>query len=169
MTNISQQFQVVGTSTPFSVESHLQEGVSFVHSSVLGNTISGHAVIDGNMVPFVAAREGNRLFLWLQGTTLTLEAITPQSKRASGKGRNTSASGELKAPMPGTVLVVHVKPGDIVESGQAIVVMESMKMELTITAPWTGCVKQVSCEPQTMVEMGATLAQLTPLEISNEA
>jgi acetyl-CoA/propionyl-CoA carboxylase biotin carboxyl carrier protein len=45
--------------------------------------------------------------------------------------------------MPGTVLAVHVSPGDTVGRGQPVVVVEAMKMEHVITAPAAGTVRQV--------------------------
>ena len=53
------------------------------------------------------------------------------------------ADGELRAPMPGSVLLVPKQVGDVVEAGEAIVVLESMKMELALTAPMDGTVTQL--------------------------
>lgn len=49
----------------------------------------------------------------------------------------------LTAPMPGSVLAVHVKPGDSVEKGQLLLILEAMKMEHQITAPRDGSINQV--------------------------
>lgn len=54
------------------------------------------------------------------------------------------ADGELRAPMPGSVLLVPVAEGDSVEAGQTVVVLESMKMELALTAPVDGVVTSLS-------------------------
>ncbi|KAB2945072.1 MAG: acetyl-CoA carboxylase biotin carboxyl carrier protein subunit, partial [Phycisphaerae bacterium] len=45
---------------------------------------------------------------------------------------------EVKAPMPGTILKILVKPGDVVTAHQPLVVMESMKMEMTLSASGAG-------------------------------
>ncbi len=50
----------------------------------------------------------------------------------------------LQAPMPGTVLLVHVRDGDTVARGDVLIVLESMKMELAITAPHAGTVDSLS-------------------------
>ena len=50
------------------------------------------------------------------------------------------ADGELRAPMPGSVLLTPVAVGDAVQAGQPVVVLESMKMELALTAPVDGTV-----------------------------
>ena len=54
------------------------------------------------------------------------------------------SDGELRAPMPGSVLLVPAAVGDAVEAGQTIVVLESMKMELALTAPVDGTVTELS-------------------------
>ena len=54
------------------------------------------------------------------------------------------ADGELRAPMPGSVLLVPKAVGDEVQAGQAVVVLESMKMELSLVAPIDGTVTELS-------------------------
>ena len=54
------------------------------------------------------------------------------------------ADGELRAPMPGAVLLVPKAVGDEVQAGEAIVVLESMKMELSLVAPVDGTVTELS-------------------------
>lgn len=52
-------------------------------------------------------------------------------------------STEILAPMPGTIIEVSVKPGDAVEEGQEMLVLEAMKMENPIVATADGTVKEV--------------------------
>src|SRR5262249_41441438 len=54
------------------------------------------------------------------------------------------AHGGLKAPMPGKVLSVVVKEGETVERGQLLLVLEAMKMEHRIDAPWAGTIKSLN-------------------------
>ncbi len=56
------------------------------------------------------------------------------------------ADGELRAPMPGSVLLVPVSDGDTVKAGQTVIVLESMKMELSLTAPVDGTVTELSVD-----------------------
>ncbi len=72
-----------------------------------------------------------------------LEARTARADR-SGAG---ALAGSLEAPMPGTVLLVHVKNGDEVSEGDVLLVLESMKMELSITAPHAGVVEGLELSP----------------------
>ncbi len=68
------------------------------------------------------------------------------------------------APMPGTVVAVHVRAGDMVEAGQPMLVMEGMKMELTLAAPVAGEVERVHCKPGQAVEAEAVLVDIRPSE-----
>ncbi|MEU7829200.1 biotin carboxylase N-terminal domain-containing protein [Nonomuraea sp. NPDC049129] len=68
------------------------------------------------------------------------------------------APGSLLAPMPGSVLRVEVEPGDRVTKGQAVLVLEAMKMEHQIAAPAEGVVSGVHVEKGQQVEAGAVLA-----------
>jgi propionyl-CoA carboxylase alpha chain len=68
------------------------------------------------------------------------------------------AAGSLVAPMPGSVVRVLVEAGAAVAKGQALVVLEAMKMEHTIAAPADGTVSQVGVAPGQQVDAGAVLA-----------
>jgi pyruvate carboxylase subunit B len=62
--------------------------------------------------------------------------------------------------MPGLVVRVNVKPGDQVEAGQPLVVMEAMKMENELRSTSAGIVKTIRIEPGAAVEKGAVLVEL---------
>jgi acetyl/propionyl-CoA carboxylase alpha subunit len=68
--------------------------------------------------------------------------------------------GTLKAPMPGTVLRVHVAAGDEVEAQQQLVVLEAMKMEMPLVAPYPATVKAVHVAEGDTVTDGALLIEL---------
>ncbi|MFC5951880.1 biotin carboxylase N-terminal domain-containing protein [Pseudonocardia lutea] len=67
-------------------------------------------------------------------------------------------AGSLLAPMPGGVVRVLAAPGDAVTAGQALVVLEAMKMEHTVVAPVDGVVGEVRAGPGDQVETGQVLA-----------
>lgn len=64
------------------------------------------------------------------------------------------------SPMPGRVAAVHVKPGDKVEPGQALLVLEGMKMEYTVKAIVTGTIENILYKEGDMVEAEATLVDI---------
>ena len=75
-------------------------------------------------------------------------------------GDPQAEGGRLTAPMPGKVLSFAVKPGDKVRRGQALAVMEAMKMEHTISAPADGTVGELLFAPGDQVTEGAELLKL---------
>jgi biotin carboxyl carrier protein len=66
-------------------------------------------------------------------------------------------AGSTIAAMPGTIVAVNVSEGDQVETGDVLLVMEAMKMELSITASFGGKVASVPVSPGETVEAGAVL------------
>ncbi|MCB0909105.1 MAG: biotin/lipoyl-binding protein, partial [Nocardioidaceae bacterium] len=71
------------------------------------------------------------------------------------------ASGSLLAPMPGTVVAVNAAVGDHVEPGQAVLVLEAMKMQHTVTAPHAGTVTEIDVSTGRQVAAGDVLAVVT--------
>lgn len=70
------------------------------------------------------------------------------------------AGDAVTAPMPGNILKVNVTPGQAVEEGDVLVVLEAMKMENEILAPKACTVKQVLVSKGSTVDTGATLVVL---------
>jgi 3-methylcrotonyl-CoA carboxylase alpha subunit len=76
-------------------------------------------------------------------------------------GEAAAEGGRLTAPMPGKVVSFAVKAGDTVTKGQALAVMEAMKMEHTIAAPADGTVAELLYAPGDQVNEGAELLKLS--------
>jgi 3-methylcrotonyl-CoA carboxylase alpha subunit len=83
---------------------------------------------------------------------LELISITDGADAASA-----AAHGVVRAPMMGQVIAVHVQPGQTVQAGDKLAIIESMKMEMTLSAPVSGVVKSVACPAQSKVERNQTL------------
>jgi 3-methylcrotonyl-CoA carboxylase alpha subunit len=75
-------------------------------------------------------------------------------------GEAPAEVGRLTAPMPGKVVSFAVKAGDMVKRGQALAVMDAMKMEHTIAAPIDGVVEELLYAPGDQVVEGAELLKL---------
>jgi acetyl-CoA carboxylase biotin carboxylase subunit len=71
-----------------------------------------------------------------------------------------SAAGGYQSPMPGEVIMVLVKKGDLVKSGQSLLILSSMKMENTISANADGEVEEVFVESGQRIEGGFTLLNI---------
>jgi len=85
--------------------------------------------------------------------------VPPRSPAIS---TSAQASGDLKAPMMGLILKVNVAPGDRVEKGAVVAILESMKMEMRIVAECAGTVASVTCQAGQTVERSAVVASITP-------
>ena len=68
--------------------------------------------------------------------------------------------GVVRAPMPGRIVNVSVAVGDRVTKGQSILVLESMKMENTVSSPINGTVSAVHVEAGDSIQHGQTLAEI---------
>ena len=81
-------------------------------------------------------------------------------RHAANQGQ---ASGDrVLAPMPGRVVLVKAKPGDKVQAGQEVMVLEAMKMELALKAPRDGVVAELRAEAGEFVEADTPLLLLEP-------
>jgi len=78
-------------------------------------------------------------------------------QQAAGGGTAIEGKAEIKAQMPGKVVMMKVKEGDDVEQGQGVVVVEAMKMENEIGAPKTGKVTAVKVAEGDSVETGTLM------------
>jgi len=67
---------------------------------------------------------------------------------------------EIKAHITGVVFQVTAKPGDKVAAGDAVIVLESMKMEIPVEAPRAGSVKEITVQEGQTVQEGDTVALL---------
>lgn len=115
--------------------------------------------IHGRIVPVCVLRDGHRMNVWVRGRTYVLERVERVARRASGGAATTAQQTALSAPMPGTILKIHVSAGDSFAAHQPLIVMESMKMEMTLSAPHDGRIREVLCQPGQLVEMGALLVR----------
>jgi biotin carboxyl carrier protein len=66
----------------------------------------------------------------------------------------------VQAPMPGLIVRLEVRPGDVVKKGEGLVVIEAMKMENEIKSPLAGTVAEIMIAARTTVEKGAPLLRL---------
>ena len=82
-------------------------------------------------------------------------------ERAARQPRRAAAGHQsLSAPMPATVLKVHVAAGSVVHQGDTLVILEAMKMELPIRSTGEAVVKAVHCREGELVQSGAVLVEL---------
>jgi len=115
------------------------------------------ALVDGRPVRASVARDGDSISVGLGGVVYRFTAGDRADPGGSGRRPGT---GRATAPMPGRVLNILVGEGDPVEVGQPLVLLEAMKMELTVTADVDGTVAAVHVAPGDMVEGAQLLLEL---------
>jgi 3-methylcrotonyl-CoA carboxylase alpha subunit len=100
--------------------------------------------------------QGERVAVFGAAGSAELQEIDPIAHAG-----DAAAEGRLTAPMPGKVIAFHVQAGDTVSAGQALAVMEAMKMEHTITAPRDGTVAELLYAVGDQVAEGGELLRLS--------
>jgi 3-methylcrotonyl-CoA carboxylase alpha subunit len=100
------------------------------------------------------ANDGDRKWVSLDGCTHLLEKPSP--KRSTKPGELIT-SRQIRSPMPAQVQDVRVAHDETVEKGQILLMLEAMKMEIRIQAPYTGRIKHI------LVEKGQTVQRDQPL------
>ena len=107
-------------------------------------------------------REENRLTLSLDGQRVEVTVEDAQRLLLERFGLSDGASAaqrEVRSPMPGLVLAVHVQPGEVVEAGARLIVLEAMKMENELRAAHAGTIAKVHATPGQAVTKGALLLE----------
>ncbi|MCZ2439159.1 MAG: ATP-grasp domain-containing protein [Burkholderiales bacterium] len=123
-----------------------------------GDAGSFLAVTDSRRETVRLHRDGDMLYLHDRRGSHSLKVVPYLSYIST----SAQASGELKAPMMGLILKVNVAPGDRVDKGAVVAILESMKMEMRIVAECAGTVASVHCQAGQTVERSAVLAVVTP-------
>lgn len=116
----------------------------------------------GRVLPYHAACDGDTIEIWLAGRRYVVQRVERTARRAASEAAS-AAAGDITAAMPGTILKILVKPGDAFTPQQPLIIMESMKMEITLSSPHAGRVKAIDCTVGEMVEMGERLVAIEPL------
>ena len=105
-------------------------------------------LIDGQRVVAYVSSDRAKRWVTVNGQTFVLT----KSSGAKRRGMGHDHASELAAPMPGQVRSVNVNEGDKVTKGQTLLVLEAMKMEIRIQAPFDGVVSSISVKTGQTVE-----------------
>jgi pyruvate carboxylase subunit B len=109
---------------------------------------------------------GSSIEFSINGQFLSAKVSDEQAillRKLGYKSTNDQAQGQLKAPMPGKIIAIHATTGDEVTHGQALVVLEAMKMENELKAPVSGRVSNVSVTEGSSVEKNQLLIEIEPI------
>ena len=111
--------------------------------------------VDGRRCMATVLAHGARLAVYTEAGSAQVTRVDP------GAARDTAADeGRLTAPMPGKVVGFLIRAGERVQRGQALAVMEAMKMEHTLTAPHDGVVEELLYAVGDQVAEGGALLRM---------
>jgi 3-methylcrotonyl-CoA carboxylase alpha subunit len=131
-----------------------RDGSTFVHKDMtlhMGDEL--WLEIDGRKHKVTATKMGDVWWIHILGHTLQFEMVEPGATGADND------SG-LTAPMPGKILDVLVSEGQSVSSGDALMIMEAMKMEHKIVSGQDGVIESIYFDTGDQVEQGAVLLSI---------
>jgi biotin carboxyl carrier protein len=103
-------------------------------------------------------RVGNDWHLWVGGARFASEVRDPRSLRSRTRAADDHGPRKLTAPMPGKVVRVLVREGDVVEAGAGVLVVEAMKMQNEIKSPKKGTIQKMLAAEGIAVNAGDVLA-----------
>ena len=98
---------------------------------------------------------GSDAWVFLDGRVYVVAGSTSVARRA---GADDDAA--LMAPMPATIVTIHVAPGQKVVRDQLLITLEAMKMELSIKAPRDGRITAIACRQGELVQPGVALMEI---------
>jgi len=112
--------------------------------------------VDGERVIVHTASNGDKRYIAHEGTHYELEVSTARSRRRKSFADNS----DLTAQMPGQVTNISVEEGQTVANGDVLLIMEAMKMEIRITAPYDGVVRAIHIDEGQIVDRGQKLVDI---------
>lgn len=131
--------------------------------TIVVRAISPHHLcldIKGRTKNLFVARSNEGTWIWIDGhARLVKDAATEQRRKAKVRGET---SREVTPPTPAGVVRVMAQVGDRVAKGKGLVVVSAMKMEMTLTAPYSGTVRSVNVAVGEQVSPGQILVEIEP-------
>jgi len=89
-----------------------------------------------------------------------VEIERPVAQKTETSAPSAGSTKKVTAPMPGNILKVNVRAGDVVKKGQSLLILEAMKMENDIVSPFDGKVSAVKAEKGKAVAVGDLLVSI---------
>ena len=120
--------------------------------------------INGRRLAFQVERQGLGYRLHHRGSVVDVLVLTPraaQLHRLMPCQENEDRSRFLQAPMPGLLVKVSVEEGQRVKAGQELAIIEAMKMENLLRAPFDATVARVICEPGTSLQVDQVILEFS--------
>jgi biotin carboxyl carrier protein len=134
-----------------------------VQAALVGLKERGKYLLDGvaRKTEIYIESQGNSLYALSANMRNAIARVERSYSLRRGKAK-TANNGILSAPISGIVISVRVAVGDTVESGQVLVVLESMKMQMEMRSTCYGEVDLVNVQPKTQIAKGELLIKIIP-------
>ena len=151
--------------TDYTVEVHGNTFIVNGHPFVIGFEGSGHVSVDGiaydvTLEGETATVSGESYPVQVSGLAVTPVAPSPVVSGLAGPPVAEAGTGAVLAIMPGKIIRVMVEPGQKVEEGDPVCVLEAMKMENELHAHQSGTVRAVHVKPGDDVEKDQVLVEI---------
>lgn len=117
------------------------------------------AVVDGRPETLQAVAHGDAVYVQLRGRAWRLQRVDPARGSGTGAVGAAGAAGACLASMPGVVVSLHARLGQRVAQGEALLVIESMKLQMTIAALADGVLTELPVAVGQTFQRGALLAR----------
>ena len=129
----------------------------------LGRERDMSLLLDGRSYDITIEPENGQLVIFFGGERFTCSVQDQRLAELRRLVEDTPVTGAetlIKAPMPGLILRILPRPGDSVQKGDPLLIIEAMKMENELKAPRDGIVKSIHCLEHEAVEQGKVLLVL---------
>ncbi|WP_086607213.1 acetyl/propionyl/methylcrotonyl-CoA carboxylase subunit alpha [Erythrobacter donghaensis] len=124
-----------------------------------------YVLVDGEPIEVELRSAGESRVKHIDGETLLTNrgrTFKLSSWRADAGGQASAADGAIIAPMPGKVIAVDIAEGQTVTAGQRLMVLEAMKMEHALPAPFDGVIEGLTVSAGAQVQVDAVLCRVVP-------
>lgn len=126
--------------------------------------------VDGEEFEVILEKKGQNWDVEIEGFNFSIKIdqgnSTNSSKKRKRGGSKRKLSGKISSSIPGKIVSLNVKLGDIVKQGQVVMILEAMKMQNEIQAPLSGEIIEINCLSGESIEANMPLIVIEPKDIS---
>ena len=126
--------------------------------------------VDGEEFEVILEKKGENWDVEIEGFNFSIKIdqgnSTNSSKKRKRGGSKRKLSGKISSSIPGKIVSLNVKIGDIVKQGQVVMILEAMKMQNEIQAPLSGEIIEINCLSGESIEANMPLIVIEPKDIS---
>lgn len=142
------------------------DGSSFVVDAYEPEAGRMHLIYNGEAHDVGVRHGDDGVVVEIKAERHVIDVLNERQKRmrVAGVGGRGAGGPELESPMAGKVVAINVSPGDAVEEGECVLIIEAMKMENDLKAHISGTIGQVAVEVGQAVEVGDLLVTIEAAE-----